>query len=107
MQWIHKKSIFYSQQNIEHRFDASSTSQNSWDSDVDVCVASPRHVCKHLGTEDPTARLVGEECPILPLLLFGLFFFSICAKCFQLVKGLDCKQPSTAPSLFYYRVMLL
>lgn len=48
MQWIHKKSIFYSQQNIEHRFDASSTSQNSWDSDVDVCVASPRHVTTKL-----------------------------------------------------------
>lgn len=35
-----------------------------------------------------------------------VFLISCCAKCFQLVEGLECSQATSAPRLFHYESLL-
>jgi len=57
--------------------------------------SSFNNICKHLELRRPAAGPLGEEV-----------FFVEC-KCFQVVKGQDCRQVSPAPGLFCYEAMLL
>lgn len=51
--------------------------------------------------------LEDSSCSIVLGFLCHIYFTSTCIKCFQIVKGLDCRQGSSEPKHLYYRATLL